>query len=556
MIKKFSLMFVMFAFVSGMLGCYSLVYAQLDISSSAGKIVISGQTDVPGDGVTLTAYPSDYKQESVEALYSVLDTISDENGSYRFEFGVVLSETAAEDITVFIKENEKENPESFNADFPIKSASKVVSGLKNAQDADAAKAIMDSADNKKALIALSCDEYFASEKSEAQKREISNILRCSIPQTNVTSEEFYKLFVYAMCLSDINTKTNVDGALEKINIRYNDEYYNDIKSDKLKGWIKSNITNKKYSKADEINSYYNELNILYIINNSKQNKTQEYISKYSKDLGISENEYCKSYLKLSGDSENSVTEKLRKLLYEQPASSADMLVDDIKKAISTNSQTSNGGTSGGSGGGGGGRATGGFSVGNNSEAADDIQKVIFTDLNDVPWAKDSIETIYKNGIISGVDKNLFAPNELVTREQFVKMLVLSSGIPIDNGYTAPFNDVKKVNWSYKYIGAAYKCGIVNGVTDDTFERETPISRQDVAVMAKRCADVTEHKISDILEKSPNFRDESEISDYAKDAVDALYRANIINGVGDGRFAPLENCTRAQAAKIICLLFFN
>ena len=91
MIKKFSLMFVMFAFVSGMLGCYSLVYAQLDISSSAGKIVISGQTDVPGDGVTLTAYPSDYKQESVEALYSVLDTISDENGSYRFEFGVVLA---------------------------------------------------------------------------------------------------------------------------------------------------------------------------------------------------------------------------------------------------------------------------------------------------------------------------------------------------------------------------------------------------------------------------------------------------------------------------------
>ena len=174
-----------------------------------------------------------------------------------------------------------------------------------------------------------------------------------------------------------------------------------------KARIKSNITNKKYSKADEINSYYNELNILYIINNSKQNKTQEYISKYSKDLGISENKYCKSYLKLSGDSENSVTEKLRKLLYEQPASSADMLVDDIKKAISTNSQTSNGGTSGGSGGGGGGRATGGFSVGNNSEAADDIQKVIFTDLNDVPWAKDSIETIYKNGIISGVDKKPF-----------------------------------------------------------------------------------------------------------------------------------------------------
>ena len=41
-----------------------------------------------------------------------------------------------------------------------------------------------------------------------------------------------------------------------------------------------------------------------------------------------------------------------------------------------------------------------------------------------------------------------------------------------------------------------------------------------------------------------------ISDYAEESISELYCAGIINGVGESIFAPTENCTRAQAAKII------
>ena len=43
---------------------------------------------------------------------------------------------------------------------------------------------------------------------------------------------------------------------------------------------------------------------------------------------------------------------------------------------------------------------------------------------------------------------------------------------------------------------------------------------------------------------------SDIAEYAKDAVETLTAAGIINGMGDGVFAPCGTVTRAQAAKVV------
>ena len=43
---------------------------------------------------------------------------------------------------------------------------------------------------------------------------------------------------------------------------------------------------------------------------------------------------------------------------------------------------------------------------------------------------------------------------------------------------------------------------------------------------------------------------SAVADYARESIEELYCAGVINGVGGNAFAPTENCTRAQAAKII------
>ena len=48
----------------------------------------------------------------------------------------------------------------------------------------------------------------------------------------------------------------------------------------------------------------------------------------------------------------------------------------------------------------------------------------------------------------------------------------------------------------------------------------------------------------------NFNDYSSISNYARDAVDVLSKAGIINGDNSGCFNPANYATRAEAAKMI------
>ena len=47
-----------------------------------------------------------------------------------------------------------------------------------------------------------------------------------------------------------------------------------------------------------------------------------------------------------------------------------------------------------------------------------------------------------------------------------------------------------------------------------------------------------------------FADENEIADYAKEHIITLYKAGIVDGIGDGLFDPTGFANRASAAKIL------
>ena len=53
-----------------------------------------------------------------------------------------------------------------------------------------------------------------------------------------------------------------------------------------------------------------------------------------------------------------------------------------------------------------------------------------------------------------------------------------------------------------------------------------------------------------------FSDADEISDYAKDAVEKLSAAGIINGDESGKFNPKQSATRAETAKILWMTIQN
>lgn len=169
---------------------------------------------------------------------------------------------------------------------------------------------------------------------------------------------------------------------------------------------------------------------------------------------------------------------------------------------------------------------------------------IFNDLGSVLWARESIEALAKRGVINGKADKIFAPNDTVTREEFVKMVVLALNIVAEDT-SCDFTDVRDDAWYREYIGRAVGSGLVNGLGNGTFGVGENISRQDIAVILW----------NGIKSKTGNgsavaFIDNNDISDYAKEAVNAMRYLKIIDGYEDNTFRPNSAATRAEAAKLL------
>ncbi len=173
----------------------------------------------------------------------------------------------------------------------------------------------------------------------------------------------------------------------------------------------------------------------------------------------------------------------------------------------------------------------------------------FTDLPSSHWAKESILKLYSKGIINGMDSDTFAPDDFVTRAQFVTMLQkafkLEPKFPL-----SPFDDVKSNDWYYTAVIAAYDNGIATGY-GGMFNPNSLVTRQDMATFAYRAAVYSGKSFS--LGNVTNFDDHDSIAVYAAEAVYSMRAKGIINGMTSTTFEPTGYATRAQAAHIIAKL---
>ena len=168
---------------------------------------------------------------------------------------------------------------------------------------------------------------------------------------------------------------------------------------------------------------------------------------------------------------------------------------------------------------------------------------------DVPlshWAYPYVEELAQTGVVSGVDDKHFKPDGNVTREQFAKMLM--GGYTLSGEYS--YSDVDPNAWYAPYVGAASRLGVINGYEDGTFGVGKLITRQEMAAMVYRlCTNLNFNEFP----QSIAFTDQDAIAGWAREAVNAMQRAGILSGDTDGAFHPEDNATRAQAAKVICVM---
>lgn len=384
---------------------------------------------------------------------------------------------------------------------------------------------------------------------EEQKKECVNLFS---ENGEISAENIKEKINTAINLAAVNNGIKITQCLSDLGLEFENVKYESVSDTQLRAWIEKLIAaNVKYQSLEDMKNEYKTSNILYLINTAKYNEYDNLFIKYDSDIKMTEENCYKLAKQMSTAGQSKVNELLKNALSASPAESIAALKNVYQNAqqaaaVAQNGNTGGGGTSGGSSSGNKSSAAGGVPTNGNVTGKKD-EYIALNDINDAKWAADEINFLNKKKIISGYEDNTFRPNNAITREEFVTVIINAVGIvPIEN-LENHFEDVKKDAWYEKFVITAVNQGYVSGIGETVFGTGENISRQDAAAIVYRVIkDIEREKTREYSE----FADAGTISDYAKEAVKCMYEYSIINGSDGNMFNPKNNLTRAEAAKMI------
>ena len=165
--------------------------------------------------------------------------------------------------------------------------------------------------------------------------------------------------------------------------------------------------------------------------------------------------------------------------------------------------------------------------------------------------KIAIEALASRGIVNGKTENSFEPESTMTRAEFATIIARGLGLPQKSN--AIFKDVTANDWFYNYVGTAYAYGIIKGVSENEFNPNGTITREEAAVMvtraAKLCGMNTEMDTLAIRDVLAQFFDYVKASDWSQSSLAFCYNEKILDdSVMD--IKPKEAVTRAEIASML------
>ena len=197
-------------------------------------------------------------------------------------------------------------------------------------------------------------------------------------------------------------------------------------------------------------------------------------------------------------------------------------------------------SSGGSSSSGGGTSSGGFGGGFGGYVPVSNP---FTDIQG-HWAEADIKYLFENGIVTGRTLTLFAPEDNVTRAEFVTLIIRMLARS-KTAYANEYADVSKDAWYAENIATALSLGLIS--KDVNFRPNDLITREEMVKIA-----VNAYALGKNFPEAgeTSFTDNDQIAPWAKAYVSRGVSLGFVKGMSDGSFAPKKNTTRAESAVII------
>ena len=178
----------------------------------------------------------------------------------------------------------------------------------------------------------------------------------------------------------------------------------------------------------------------------------------------------------------------------------------------------------------------------------DTFKGTFVDVNTGDWFYDAVKYVYENGLFKGVTDTEFRPSANMNRAMLVTVLYRLAGEPAVRGVSG-FSDVASESYYSKAVLWARDNGIVTGVSENCFNPNGDITREQMAAILYRYAKYAGMDVSARADLS-SYADAGQISNYAKEAMSWAVAMGLISGRSASLLAPTGSATRAEVATIL------
>ena len=171
----------------------------------------------------------------------------------------------------------------------------------------------------------------------------------------------------------------------------------------------------------------------------------------------------------------------------------------------------------------------------------------FHDVAQDDWFWESVDYVYRTGLMSGTDANSFSPSTATTRGMVVAILHRYEGSP--SAAPSAFKDVSPNQYYAGAVSWASANGVVSGYRDGIFDPDQTITREQMASILYRYAQYKGLDVSGRADLS-SYSDVDQVSGYAADAMSWANHTGLISGMDDHTLQPTGSATRAQVAAIL------
>ena len=162
------------------------------------------------------------------------------------------------------------------------------------------------------------------------------------------------------------------------------------------------------------------------------------------------------------------------------------------------------------------------------------------------WAEAEICELSSIGLLEGYSERNFAPNENMTRAEFVKIMVESQSYNVYAVQSAAFTDTDPSDWFYAVVSFAHSKGLVSGYNDNSFKPNNDISRAEAIELLVNASGYSDADTTDL---NHSFYD-VDGDDWFAVALAIGLENDIVQGYGDDSFRPNNPITRAEACVML------